>query len=593
MAHKKRNEDTHNKVYRYGARPPSVNLDRVRNQLKLATDYYNSLVENERARRQRWHDILGEDPKVAEARTAAETANDKVEEAFRILKDARCETGKRRPDHKLAQTVATEKRKRRRAWAAQKKAEAKAQKTLKDKLRASDDAAKVAKKALRAEFSDAGLYWGTYLITEDALPIGGPPPKFRRRDGTGSIAAQCQITAKDENVYQLHDVPDWRSRRPGKILKIRIGSMNKAGEIVKGGSVPLWAEIPLLYHRPIPEGATVKWVRVVLRKVGTREEWSVCFTVELPGKVGRVEKKATCSGRVIAFDLGWRKTDRGLRVAYGTGSNGRSYELLLPLWLVEGWEVSRRLRSIRDRMFDDIRDRLSAWRRGRDLPEWLEERLRFSSRWKGQVRLITLLRFWEDNRFEGDASIIAEIQVWRAEDTHLYNWERHQERRCLHQRRELYRHWGKWVALNYDAVAFEDLDLSALKEKPGIEEDQDGVVGLHMKGAAGELRTAIEQACIAEGKRALRVEHKGSSGTCAACGEVAMDITARLKATCEACGKEADRDCNASRILLSRARGDMPRKIPGVLAVPKEAWYQRLMAVPRRVEVKKIEEKVA
>lgn len=580
MAFKKRNDDTHCKVYRYGALKPTGNFDLVKEQLKLAHDYYNGLVGLERARRQRWYDILGEDAAVAKARAAVIEADNAVVEALRALKDKRCETGTRRPDKALAKAVTLARNILRRAYKEQRRSTHKAKKTLKDKLDASNERSNTEMKKARAEAIKFGLYWGTEAVTKNALPNKGPPPKFRRWGRGGVIAAQKQIDNKDKYIYQIIDVKDWRSRKPGKILRLRIGSTGA------GNLTPIWAEIPFLQHRPLPEDGMVKWVKVTARRIGTRMEWAVHFTVELPGRLGKVERRNrdAVRGRTIAFDLGWRRTDRGLRVAYGTDSRGKSYEILIPKWLTDGWGVMESLRSIRDRIFDDIRGKLVAWRKGRDdLPEWLVEGLKFSSHWKGQHRLISLLRFWQDNRFEKDADIIGTIEMWKVKDTHLYNWERYQERRCLHQRRELYRHWAKWLASEYSVVVFENLDITELKREPGIEEEEDGMVGLHMKGAPGDLRFTVEQAFLNERKKAIRVEHKGSTETCAKCGEVALSLNKGIEATCSECGVVIDRDCNASRILLSRARGGVVRRKPGALAMPEGEWYQRLMAEPRKV----------
>src|SRR5690606_22488963 len=91
------------------------------------------------------------------------------------------------------------------------------------------------------------------------------PPRFRRWDGSGKLAVQLQNGLPVEDAFgddtrlQIDPVDPvaWnspsRSERIHKNrtkVRIRIGSENRK---------PIWAELDIAMHRPLPKGGKIKW----------------------------------------------------------------------------------------------------------------------------------------------------------------------------------------------------------------------------------------------------------------------------------------------------------------------------------------------
>ena len=56
-------------------------------------------------------------------------------------------------------------------------------------------------------------------------------------------------------------------------VRIRVGSE---------GREPVWLELPVVLHRPLPEDGTVRSASVICEKVGSRERWRLLVTVARP-----------------------------------------------------------------------------------------------------------------------------------------------------------------------------------------------------------------------------------------------------------------------------------------------------------------------
>src|SRR5262249_10084792 len=123
---------------------------------------------------------------------------------------------------------------------------------------------------------------------------------------------------------------------------------------------PVWAEVPVVLHRPLPEDATIKWVYLVRRHVATHEEWWLQFVVAQAQ--GFAKADAATSG-TVAVDVGWRRLASGLRVAYWVGDDGAEGQLVLPQAILTRLRKVEELQAIRDKHFDAMRGELAAWLR--------------------------------------------------------------------------------------------------------------------------------------------------------------------------------------------------------------------------------------
>src|SRR6185295_8157008 len=106
---------------------------------------------------------------------------------------------------------------------------------------------------------------------------------------------------------------------------------------------------------------------------------------------------------IVGIDMGWRKVDQGLRVAAWHGSDGDQGTLILPQKLLDKAAYSERLRSIRDTIFNDVRDRLATWLSANAdiVPLWLKEATESIRQWRSQSRLAATVLRWRENRFTG------------------------------------------------------------------------------------------------------------------------------------------------------------------------------------------------
>jgi len=270
--------------------------------------------------------------------------------------------------------------------------------------------------------------WGSLLKVDQAVDLAkksGGIPHFKKWDGSGQLTVQIQkrrpLSGEDlfselDTRVRVKPVPQeaWNSpvrsirRKLSRTeLKIRISSQNKAGEIYKGGRTPVWATFPMIMHRPLPKNCSIKWVQVQREKIANRHKWSVNITVEEPDIPLSYEE-----GDSVALDIGWRRVDGGLRVAYWF--DGKEHgQLILPDSVIGALEKVKSLGSIRDKNFDDIRKTLIPFLKENSLPKWLKEGTKGLPRWRSKKKLAKVVLQWkrEEDRPAGDEEILEQLEA--------------------------------------------------------------------------------------------------------------------------------------------------------------------------------------
>ena len=577
------------RVYQYGVLPNEEDLPKVLAQMRLAHRYRNTLTEIERARRAAVRDVMrAVAPELEEAVAAADV------EVTRALERANKDKAERR-----AGVVADPLRDAVREARARKRAAIEALREARKARRSAETRAQLGAIEERALYlrknarEHSGVYWGTYLLVEEAAEnarkqplydLGRPAdPHFCRWDGCAQIGVQVQggmpIEALTSDDTRLRLVPaplpkgadptSKRSlRRPRRTLYIRIGSAPDRS--------PIFARFAVVLHRPLPEGARIKTCKVSLRTYGTIRKWTVLFTLELPDALPVVR----ATGRV-GLDLGWRVLESGdIRVGKWYGDDGQEGEIRLPSSVRARLDKSDSLRRIRDRNFDEARATLAMHLGTLALPEWLATETRSLAQWRGFGRLATLTHRWRERRFEGDAAAFGALEAWRAQDEHLWDWEANQRRKTLLYRRELYRIAAADLAPRYETVVLEKFHLRAVATLPdatSASSDNDNARSVRFVAAPSELRLAVTQAFVA---RSGRVEHVDAAGTtyiCAACGSAEeWDQARELRHTCSRCAREWDQDDNAARNILARAPA--PNEEMAAAPARYEGRWQRVKA---------------
>lgn len=507
-------------VYRYGlvVRPGGrlagevINRDRALDAMRGRNALWNAFVELERTHQAAIEALLAvEHPAYAEAKAAAEASDG--------------------PDW------TTVKSERRAAFALP---------TVKLALASMETTRRARVKELCRE---SQLYWCNY---EDVVQAYD---QARRKPGelhfhawsreVGKLTVRWQQGLADpfagDSRMQLTQ-PDARGHA---LARVRIASDDRA---------PIWFEAPVVIHRPLPNGATVRSASVLRERIGTKERWHLVLVLSLPDEVHPK------SGPVAAVDLGFRKVPDGLRVATWLSDTGGAGSVVLPGRWIRGMAKVDDIQAIRQHNFNEAIAAVRKWLDGqKDLAEWLSAATATISRWVAPARLAALTLAWRDQRLDGDADIYELIESWRKRDKHLLEYQAHLRDQLQGQREHLYREFAAMLVANHGTVRLESFDLrkvARVKRKGQTDPENELVsVARHQRvlAAPSLLRLAITNAARQEGTAIETMVATNSTRQCSWCGHVDdFDAAAELMHQCSACGRTWDQDVNAARNLLSR-----------------------------------------
>lgn len=552
-------------VYRYNCWPPSAGEQAMSDQLRKMNDFWNKLVELDNRFRERYNSLLAGDSSVAELAAEFERVAAEIESVRKDILERR-----RRARRNVDVTPLVEKlnnlRARRRELASGLKLAKSQAKTLLSEQRAALNAErKEAEAELRRQVTAEGLWWGNVdevwaRYQAARARAKGMPLKFHRFTGEGSVSLHIQgglptseIWNPGRQLIKIDPVDPRAFESPSRGERRRLGRTKVYFRVGSSGGDPVWLELPIMLHRPLPPGL-IKQAKVTRRRVGTHYYYQLHLTIDAAQSPTR-----PVSSEIAGVDLAWRKTSDGLRVAYVSGSDGREEPIVLPEKIERGLKKAEELRSLRDRLFNEMRDRLPSLL-PTGVPDWLREAVQAMPQWRSPARLAVLALRWRESRFAGDDEAYRTLEAWRKQDKHLYEWEANARRKALEHRRQFYRELAKKLATSYGVVAVEDMDLRELAARPAPEEPPRGeeYEPAHLRFIVGpsELRLAIKQACAKYG--ALYVEAPSALTTqrCHACGkEERFDTAAHLYHRCSHCKALWDQDLNAAINLRKWAEG--------------------------------------
>lgn len=547
------------RVYKYGCGGPSAEVAvLIDAAMYRAHRYKNRLVEIEIERRRSIREILSSDTAIAglESQIAAD-------ENALASKRARIAESRRRGGEPLTPEEKAQIQDEIKALIAELRAvrqelkEAKKQVAADPKIQAKiAEANRRAADEVKAARKESGLYWPTYTIVEEAVRSARQSkadPKFQKWDGSGRLAVHIQNGLPTEKVFgsdtriRVEPVPPEAWESPSRSTRRKLSRTRVWFRIGSEKRDPVWAVLPMVMHRPLPEDGLVKRVFLVRERIGTRYRYSVQFVVELPE-----EPKPELGPGTVAIDIGWRLMDDGLRVVYWYDSEGREGELRLPESLLVALQKPDDIRSIRDRNFNDAKAALAERLTGLELPAWLKERTAHLAQWRSVGRLAALAIEWRDKRFPGDEEAFTGLEEWRKRDKHLYEYEANLRDQAIMRRREIYRVFAANLRRRYNTVIMEKFDLRQVAEQPNAEEGPKERIrtrNLRVKAALSELRQAIVNA----GLRVVEVPAEYSTMRCHVCGHTeAFDAARWLMHQCTRCGAVWDQDKNAAVNLLAR-----------------------------------------
>lgn len=552
-------------VWRYGLLGPTTSADAVHEQLRAGHEYRNVLTELVRARRAAERDL--EPPplrKMAERVCNADAECSSLASLIKVIraivgrgpgKDATDEQRRNRAEGRELQQQLREKRAALKALRGElRQARRDAKPAMQDGRDAISERWKSMRNAVRAHYSrsGAGLRHGVYTLVESELDQACGPlwdghepsdPRFSRWTGEGTYRVQIQGGCPlgklgTHTQIQIDEVSCDSKARMRAVLRLRIGTDPET----RG---PIWAEWPMLMHRPIPAGAQIQEASAHLVRTGPRERWHATLTLRLPDGW----RRESCGVGMVGVRFGWscvgtetvlvrrdepggrRKSDERvavevpqIRAAEWIDETGETGELVLPGALVERWLYTETIRSIRDKRQDEMRAELVAWLDAlTEYPEWMPT-VASLRQTRNPARFASLLGKWRHRRWDGDGVGFELLDAWAAKDRHLWEWEAHQRQRAIRWRQDLYRKTAAALARQYGAVAMARIDWSELARKgllqaPGrsVEARDDGqdspqhVRHHRVIASPGTLEQAIRQAMATRGGASMFVDAKGCS----------------------------------------------------------------------------------
>ena len=354
-------------------------------------------------------------------------------------------------------------------------------------------------------------------------------PRHRRFDGEGLLAATVQGASglKARSVLE----------GTAAALKISGDGKHRTATLRLNGALSI--EVPIVYHRPLPEQADkdgvtydvrVIFARLMIDRIGDRWVYSVHLTLDAAAPPRVQAGIGKC-----AVNFGWRRVEGGVRVAFAVDDQGNESSCVIPDSLIGRQKHAESLRSLADAYavayLGDARQRTRARREALKDPSATHPEL-------GKERLSI-----EQARLQDPA----DREQWARRDRHLYQWERDEYASVLRARREIYRLWSRGLASRYDSVVIEAFDMRAvvMRVPGGSETEIPAARHYRFLVAPHALREEIKSVF---GKSCEVLKPAKRTLTCHACGALCKwDKARELRHACERCGADWDQDANNSR----------------------------------------------
>jgi hypothetical protein len=562
-------------IYKYGVYKIVEGQQEVDDQFRLAHRYRNRLVEIDREKRGA---VIARLMENEEYREIAERVQAREEEIKKIKSRNPEENGQQ--DEKKGVLKELYKSQRADRTAMRKIAkESQSDERIQEIYRA----ANVEKKAARAT---CGCYHSTYITVEaeamasaastpyDAMPrfmrwgesqrlavqlVNGEPPSvlFEGNDRRIRIA-------REKRGYTRHPEKTRVRFNTGRLatLWFRVRSENRR---------PIWALIEFIYHRPLPDDCLVKWVYLLRRRIGRRWKYELLFALARPN--GSWEKPDRATSGAVAVDIGWRQTDEGIRVGYWVGSDGEEGEIRLRPDLASEEGRTYSLRSIRDNLFNEMRERLQQWLADNKacLTDELRDLCKTIAQWQSHLRLISWIMKWRQwtAGFAGNLppkvrELDGALTAWLKKETHLWDWEANLRDQLVNYRRDAFNKAAAMLRRRYRRLILTDLDLRRLARRSASEPDDllPSARTHRQQVAAGAFRLTLKQHFNGD---VILVQHELVNAKHHACGyEGGRSDPKVLTQVCDGCGKKYDQDQNAARNMLELAAGSLTNQVVNI-----------------------------
>lgn len=480
------------KVYKYGLLPPTAGAELVAQQCDLAWRSAVARLRAYEAYRDR-RELLYQQQSDLLARV--DEMRQRLEQARAALR--RLRTGRKAPDSEAASLL----RMQIRELAASLKASREAAKAERVRVRevgglaALDRSLKDEYLSLARAFAAAGLFWGQRQLVEAAHDQRiKARDRLRIPEQWGAVGIQVQgglsvdrleTDARVQITSEALPIPG-RHGKPRPRLSLRVAPENGV------------AEWPIILHRPLPDGAMIRFVKVVCESVGRRLSWTAHFTVVVPDVTLRTDGDAVVVRPTFA-----RQTNGWLIVAEGWDAAGPLTPLALHPRIEGALKKVADLRSIRDRERDTVLAAIEAWRQQVQPAGWPLG----IARWESCDKLRRFVRqWWAVHRTEGDETIFAQAQAWAQQDLHLWDWERNAARKALGRRLHDYRTLAAMLATQYGELVIPATDYRIVARRRSVPERAETELSAvasrqRMLASPGLLRRVLVEAFQSRGGR--------------------------------------------------------------------------------------------
>jgi transposase len=184
-------------------------------------------------------------------------------------------------------------------------------------------------------------------------------------------------------------------------------------------------------------------------------------------------------------------------------------------------------------------------------------------KWKSPGRLAALVANWRTETPPEAHGLLAELEEWRSQDKHLWEWECNERHQTTRHRDEVWRNVASWLTTTNSMIIVDDSSMADLRRKGPVEQDpnlpgpvEDAARARAAMVAPGRLRDLVTAAAARRGVTVTAVPAAGLSRVCAGCGHKGDGGTAQAASSlivCDGCGKTYDQDQNAVRHMLTRA----------------------------------------
>ncbi|WP_149264337.1 hypothetical protein [Actinomadura sp. K4S16] len=347
--------------------------------------------------------------------------------------------------------------------------------------------------------------------------------------------------------------------------------------------------LPVVLHRPLPEGADVSMLLLTRHKTGPHYKAHISVVADVPAPDPHTE------GALTALHIGWRRLgDGAIRAGVVVGlprdtevsPEIRDWvrvhedwaEIVLPANWRESWAHYDKLQSQRDLNMEDLRGWLTE--RFEQYP-WLREHLDPSnslSRWRSPERFIDMAgSMWirpEDGgqwkiapvpEVEGAnrtvwGNVAMHVEAWRKQDKHLWTWLASGRQKLIGRRQSAYRVIAAWLTRDAAVVAVDAWDIKATSRTPRPESGENTKQAQIARAnrtlaSPGILRDSLRDAANARGIRVEVPELPGPTKHLG-CGGVfdPDERAAGVMVCCPTCDKMVDQDVMSARALLEAAK---------------------------------------